>query len=179
MTQMTQQNTGRNTNNGPVNNNIRSRNWAFTLNNHTSENIDTLTQTFSSDPKILKWIFQEEMSKSGTPHLQGTVAYKNAMSLNSLKKINKKIHWERCRNLAASLNYCKKKETRSGGIYQSENLKNDLEPKGHGLSEEEVLEHMKKQAMEIGQDIWNELTRKYGYKTKDMLPGEPGNGGRY
>ncbi len=137
MTQKTQQNTGRNTIKGPVKSTIRSRNWAFTLNNHNSENINTLTQTFSSDPKIYKWRFQEELSKSGTPHLQGTIACKNAVSLGSLKKIDSRIHWERCRNLAASLNYCKKKETRRGNLYQSDNLKTDEESKTLKLDDED------------------------------------------
>ncbi len=127
MTQKTQTHTGRNTIIGPVKSTIRSRNWAFTFNNHNNENIDTLTQAFSSDPKIYKWRFQEELSKSGTPHLQGTIACRNAVSLNSLKRIDSRIHWERCRNLAASLNYCKKKDTRHGNLYESNNLKNNEE----------------------------------------------------
>ncbi len=169
MTNMTQENTGRNTSNGPGFINIRSRNWAFTFNNHNKEDIDMLKHTFSSDNKILKWRFQEEKSKTGTLHLQGTVAYRNAVSLQSIKKINNKIHWERCRNLAASLNYCKKKETRCGNIFESDNLKS--ENSGHELTYQEELDHIRKQNQENQKEMVKRLI-KLDKKIKEWHPYE-------
>ncbi len=170
MTQKTQMTTGRNTIMCPVIRSIRSRNWAFTWNNYNKKNIDTLTHLFSSDPKILKWIFQEETGENGTPHLQGTVAYRNAVTLNSLKKINKSIHWERCRNLAASLNYCRKKESRTGEIYQSDNIKTEeiyvSITKPNEFPIKFILNDMRKQMMkdwrkiDVDQKIWEDVRQK-------------------
>ncbi len=170
MTQSTQRNTGRNTKMCPERRPMRARNWAFTFNNHTKENIDTLTHLFSHDSKVIKWRFQEEKSKSGTLHLQGTIAFKNAISINSLKLINKKIHWEICRNLAASLNYCKKFDSRHGNIYQSNNLKDEyketrsIEDITHiGQIYDDMRDQMikaNKEALQRLKDEWSGLVEK-------------------
>ncbi len=91
------------------------RAWFMTLNNYTKEDIDTLTQPRTN---LLKYIFQEELGKNGTPHLQGSFYFKNAIGLKTLKELNSKAHWEKAKNWEACINYCSKKESRNGKIYR-------------------------------------------------------------
>jgi hypothetical protein len=109
--QMAQTIAGRNTKKISPANREKSRNWAFTLNNHMEAEIENLRNSGTS------YIFQEETGKEGTPHLQGTLILKNPQALSYLKKINGRAHWEVCRNKFASVNYCQKGETRTGKLY--------------------------------------------------------------
>lgn len=91
-----------------------SRNWIFTWNNYEPNDIEYLQKIFENE----KFLFQEECGEeTKTPHLQGTVMFKNKKSLKTLKNISKKIHWEKAKNVHACLNYCCKLKTRSGEIY--------------------------------------------------------------
>lgn len=91
----------------------RCRFWFFTWNNYPENFYDTLTQGFGG---CQKYVFQSEIGKNGTPHIQGTVGFKNARSLESLKKINNTIHWEKCKSAAAD-KYCSKNDTFTGKRY--------------------------------------------------------------
>lgn len=104
---------GRNTNRCPNVAPKRARSWCFTWNNHSKENWHTCTALFDN-MKIHKMICQEETGKNGTPHIQGFVQFNNAISFATLKKIDGKIHWEVCRNIQASINYCCKSDTKNG-----------------------------------------------------------------
>jgi len=55
----------------------KSRNFAFTLNNYTPEDIEEL-KSFTNI-KYIGWA--EEVSKSGTPHLQGLACFKSVKTL--------------------------------------------------------------------------------------------------
>lgn len=89
----------------------KARNWCFTLNNYEEKDI-----THICDGKY-DYIFQEETGKEGTPHLQGLLCFPNAVSFNSIKKLIPKAHIESCRSKIASINYCKKGETRTGELF--------------------------------------------------------------
>jgi hypothetical protein len=102
--------------------NIRSRYWFFTLNNHTNEEIDTMTQ------RLERYVFQEEIGENGTPHLQGYAMFNNARSFSSMKKICERAHWERVRNKEKAEEYCQKDDTATGrywskGIFIKKSLK--------------------------------------------------------
>jgi hypothetical protein len=90
---------------------VRCRNWCFTLNNYTAEDI----KKFCSDD--YNYVFQEETGKNGTKHLQGILMYNNARTFTHMKKLNNKCHWEPCKNKTASIRYCSKKDTRTGQIF--------------------------------------------------------------
>ncbi len=96
--------------------NKRHRSYCFTWNNYTVENIAHLTQSFM-DIGVKKYIFQEEIGEEGTPHLQGVVCFRNGVWFNSLKRIDKCIHWEVTRpgGLPGSIKYCSKLDTRKKG----------------------------------------------------------------
>lgn len=95
--------------------NSRSRSYCFTFNNYATNDISNLLYDFINADL---YCFQEEIGKSGTPHLQGVVKWKNQRSFSSMRKINRKIHWEHCKFLKESVLYCSKDDTRSGEIWK-------------------------------------------------------------
>lgn len=108
MAQVAQGGTGRNT---KISRPVKARNWTFTLNNYTQEDIKSIC-----DSKY-QYIFQEEKGSQGTPHLQGLLSSTNAISFNSVKKLLPKAHIEVCKNKIASIQYCQKNSTRVGKIF--------------------------------------------------------------
>jgi len=89
-----------------------SRHWVFTLNNYTKDNINLLMEHSS----IEQLSMQEETGESGTPHLQGYLKFKTKRRpLGIFKEF--KAHWEKCKNVKASIEYTQKAETRTGKVY--------------------------------------------------------------
>lgn len=102
--------------------NARSRNWCFTLNNYTPEDIEYFK---SLD---CKYIFQEEVGEEkGTPHLQGTLMYKNPRTRTTMKNVHRACHWEATKSLRHSIMYCSKVETRSGELFSNFDHENYLD----------------------------------------------------
>lgn len=89
--------------------------WCFTLNNYASEQIEHIEQVFKHETKW--YVFQEEIGKEGTPHLQGTLCLKERQRMTQLKCIDQCIHWEPTKSVKASVVYCTKKDTSTGKIY--------------------------------------------------------------
>lgn len=81
--------------------------YCFTFNNFENDDkieIEMLFKKYAS-----KYTFEKEVGKSGTRHLQGYVNFSKRKRLTELKKIfNPMIHWEVCRNVKASIDYCQK-----------------------------------------------------------------------
>lgn len=93
----------------------RYRSWCFTLNNPqiSPASLISLLQTGHDTLKI---VFQREKGETeGTEHFQGVVQYRHQVAFKTLKSIDPTIHWEPCKNLRASLNYCSKADTRMDG----------------------------------------------------------------
>lgn len=82
----------------------KSRNWCFTLNNYTPEEIPTEL------PAKLRYIaFSEEVGESGTPHLQGFCCLQYATVLGTMKKMIPRAHFEIMRgSIHQNENYCSK-----------------------------------------------------------------------
>lgn len=91
-----------------------SRHWCFTLNNYTPNDIVDFVNYGSSNSSI-KFVFQEETGEHGTPHLQGYIDF--GVKLRPKKLFNDKIHWEKCRNIKKSIEYCQKENTRTGQVF--------------------------------------------------------------
>lgn len=87
--------------------------WCFTLNNYTEDDI----KEFKFHSSIKNYVFQEETGKNGTPHLQGYIRFKKKTRPKNL--FNIRTHWEKCRNVKASIEYCQKKETRTGEVFSN------------------------------------------------------------
>lgn len=90
--------------------NTKSRAWCLTINNYCPLDIEKLQQCEN-------YTFQEETGTEGTPHLQCVIKFKNPRSFGGIKKLFPTAHIERCQNINASINYCTKKETRTGEMY--------------------------------------------------------------
>lgn len=100
----------------------RFRNYFFTFNNYTEEQFDTLKSWFEHD--CTYFVIGREVGSSGTPHLQGTVCYKNPRSFDAIKKkYYKEIHWEVCKDTPRAILYCKK---------ENNFITHGEEPKGQG-----------------------------------------------
>lgn len=95
----------------------RVRSWCFTLNNYTKEDIAQLSHEIFQY-QTQKICFQEEVGEEkNVAHLQGVIQFKEKKTLNGVKIILPKAHWEVCRSLHASIKYCSKKATRNGKLY--------------------------------------------------------------
>lgn len=82
---------------------MRSRNWCFTINNYSMEDINRL--------KALEYkyiVFGEEVGSKGTPHIQGYIEFKNARSFQSVSKKIKGHIEKRKGNAIQASQYCKK-----------------------------------------------------------------------
>lgn len=94
-----------------MNNNIMSKNWLFTLNNPSGNDIP------KSWVDVTYCVWQLEKGDRGTPHLQGYVVFTTRKRLASVKKIAKnKGHWEiRKGTHSQAVNYCTKSDSRVDG----------------------------------------------------------------
>ena len=79
-----------------------AKHWCFTHNNYTQQDIEKLCSSIVP----VKYVFQEETGTEGTKHLQGYVEFKKKIRPKSLGWSDQ-IHWEKCRNIKASIAYCK------------------------------------------------------------------------
>jgi len=90
------------------------KHWVFTLNNYSKEDCDCFfVPKFQA--LVERFCFQEEVGDSGTPHLQGYIEFKKKVRPKNL--LPDKIHWEKCRNIKASVEYAQKSDTRAGQQY--------------------------------------------------------------
>lgn len=91
----------------------RARSWFFTYNNPTIS-WSQLSQLLKVGD-VIKMVGQLERGDSGTEHFQGVVQFKNQITFKTLRSIDQAIHWEKCKNLRAALEYCTKAESRIEG----------------------------------------------------------------
>lgn len=93
---------------------IQYKHFCFTFNNYENGDINILIKLFNEI--CYMYAFQEETGKNGTPHLQGVISLHHRARYNEFG-LNKKIHWEKVKDLTASYIYCTKIETRTGKVY--------------------------------------------------------------
>mgnify|MGYP000467318534 CR=1 FL=1 len=88
---------------------MRGRRWVFTLNNPSTEEIES-TKTNLQHDDVRYGIFGREVGASGTPHLQGFIIFKNAKSLRALRqRYGPRGHYELARGTSIQArDYCKK-----------------------------------------------------------------------
>lgn len=92
-----------------------SLHWFFTFNNYVSKDINDILEVLVLSST--KYIFQEELgAENGTPHLQGYIKFTKKVRPKNL--FNSRIHWEKCRNVKKSIDYCQKLVTRNGRIFK-------------------------------------------------------------
>lgn len=128
-----------------------SKNWCFTLNNYTEEDVARVnTLVADSDGVIEYLIYGKEIAESGTPHLQGFLTCKQRVRMARVKNlIGSNPHLECARNVNASILYCKKDGdwvefgSRTNGRQGSRSDLDDFKQavKGGMLSLTEIREH--------------------------------------
>lgn len=89
-------------------------NWCFTFNNYTHADIEILETYFKQF--CFKYCFQEETGENNTPHLQGVISLKKRARWSEFG-LPKAIHWEGCKQVTKSYEYCSKLKTRTGQIF--------------------------------------------------------------
>lgn len=91
-----------------------AKHWCFTLNNYKEDDINSIVEECSNSSK--RYVFQEEKGEEGTIHLQGYIEFNTKLRPKNL--FNNKIHWEKTRDIKASIKYCSKEDTRIGRIFK-------------------------------------------------------------
>lgn len=97
------------------------RSLFFTYNNPSKDEKDELLKWLDGRANM-SYIFQEETGKNGTPHLQGVFKSKSPIKWVTLKKLFKRVHWEKTKSWKDAIIYCSKEETRTGKIYKSKDI---------------------------------------------------------
>lgn len=92
----------------PHQSNLQSKHWCFTLNNWAPEDAPTSEWSWHSPTTYV--VFGREIAPStGTPHLQGFVAFSSRQRLSAVSKNwNKRANWSVCRSIENAIEYCKK-----------------------------------------------------------------------
>lgn len=105
----------------------RAKNWCFTLNNYTPQDVDRLSSPIEG---VSYLIYGKEIGESGTPHLQGTVVFQSRKRLSQVIAKIGQAHCTVTRMLTQSIDYCKKEGdfTELGDLPQKNvGKRNDLE----------------------------------------------------
>ncbi|CAB9498802.1 Para-Rep C7 [Seminavis robusta] len=85
-----------------------AKHWAFTCNNYTPADIESIEQA-ASGSTVDHVIFGKEVGASGTPHLQGNVSFSKRTSMKkALKTLGIQAHLSITRQLERAIEYCKK-----------------------------------------------------------------------
>lgn len=86
-----------------------AKNWCFTLNNYTDEELDKINGAFR-DGGILYLIYGREVGAEGTPHLQGYVQFEGRKRLPQVKRVlGDRCHLEVARGTPQrNIEYCSK-----------------------------------------------------------------------
>jgi len=100
-----------------------SKSWCFTLNNYSEAEAGDVENI----PGVNYFLYGREVSSTGTPHLQGVITFRKAHRLSGVRTHLPRAHWEICRNLKASITYCKKDGRYTEG--PSRRLKERISPK--------------------------------------------------
>lgn len=91
--------------------NTKSKNYCYTFNNYTEEDYENILLI----PCVYHIVAREIGEKEGTPHLQGFIIFKSQRYFNSVCKLLKGCHVEKCRGSPLqNIEYCKKQ----GNFYE-------------------------------------------------------------
>jgi hypothetical protein len=86
-----------------------AKNFCFTLNNYTDEDLTRIDDLIKGDKRICYLIYGKEVGSEGTPHLQGFISFTTKKRWLDVKAIiGGEPHVEVSRNVMASIQYCKK-----------------------------------------------------------------------
>lgn len=98
----------------------QGRNWCFTLNNPTTEEISNLHTSLPNRVEFRFMVFQLEQGELQTPHVQGYVEFNRVMRFNRVKSlISPRIYLNQRRGTRQqAADYCRKEEGRIEGPWE-------------------------------------------------------------
>lgn len=85
----------------------QSPNWCFTLNNYVPDDEQILRDLFE-DGSATYLVFGREIGESGTPHLQGFIAFSKKHRFQGVTRMIPRAHLSRARMPHEAAEYCKK-----------------------------------------------------------------------
>jgi Putative viral replication protein len=86
-----------------------ARNWCFTLNGYTEDDVKRIAHLVEQDKNIKYIIIGREIGANGNKHLQGFISLvKKKLLLNVKNILGGNPHLEVARNVNAAIQYCKK-----------------------------------------------------------------------
>lgn len=88
-----------------------AKKWCFTHNNYVDGSVKSTEMALA--PLAPKFVFQEEVGESGTPHLQGVVEFSKKCRPMESGILPSTVHWEVCRSWAHSVAYCSDPDKRA------------------------------------------------------------------
>ncbi len=108
----------------------RIRNFVFTLNNYTCEEVSTINALTSENSPVKYLIYGKEIGEGGTEHLQGYAELSKQQSLKQVKKLlSSRIHVEKRKGSAKqAITYCQKddKTPYIYGVSKNQGKRTDL-----------------------------------------------------
>ncbi len=116
----------------------RSKNWCFTLNNYTPEELTLYSKLVETHENVVYCVFGRERGEEGTPHLQGYLQLGTRLRLGQIRRICPRAHLEaRKGSHVQARDYCMKdghsleegepEEVQQGKRNDLVALKNDLD----------------------------------------------------
>lgn len=160
----------------------RCRGWCGTLNNYTESDYDGIKQFMEGC--CTYGVIGKEKGESGTPHLQIHAEFKSEKSLNVLKKVHTKVHWEmRKGSIDQASDYCKKDgDFIEIGTRGNQGKRNDIENVREMVKNGCTMREICDNATSYQSIRTAELMRKYYAKGRTWKPkvywyyGESGSG---
>lgn len=146
---------------------LKFRNWCFTINNYTEEDIAKLKET-----TCRYVIMGYEVGKNDTHHIQGFIQFDVQLRLSSMKKIHKTAHWEPMRGtVVQAVDYCKKdgKYDEIGEII-TKGQRTDLKRARETWEETGKIRKIIEEEVNIQTIRTIELVAKYCEKERDFKP---------
>lgn len=147
----------------------KTKNWCFTLNNYTDQDLDDIA---SWEVRYIKY-GKEKCPTTGTPHLQGFVVMACDCRLSKMRKICPRAHWEPMKGrLEHNDAYCEKEGdwTERGTKPMSQKRKGEVESERWDLALNAAKEG---RFEEIPSDIRIKYERNLDYirkKYQDKVP---------
>jgi len=88
----------------------RARNWCFTHNNYTQDDIQVIRTAWPDLPGFMGVMFEEETGEAkATPHLQGFVCFSTMKSGKQMREMGARTHWSVMKgSVEQNKTYCSK-----------------------------------------------------------------------